>query len=643
MNAATEEEIFEGYKTEMEAAKLHNISNDLQKEYLLFSGKHSETIKSLDLTNDDILNAIFKYSEMVKVQAEVKQLFSNYQKAYYRIRSLSRFGIERRSIGIKINFVMVRVTELVQVFKYFIEFALNDIKKLNEVIADTSNSWEKIQILKRIELIQIFTNRLIISKNQLKECDTMQKSALNVLNEMKFIFNELKGIITFENFVNNFKKLFYNHRNEVIWENYKQKLGAMSIKIIKIHEKKIIVCDDHQKTNEMKKTNSFENDINHWKANHVGEHKKVVLKEIVFKPPSKSENRTRRFVVTSVSYNSVFKKILTNIHANYIYTKLMINFNFVCQKRRGDNSDKRDKKLTRMDAYRIQIENQSLYDMIAFVNGNFEETYPVPDLKTPKKGLLAAIDEYIELVKNQAETSIHFFKLTTEVPKEWFHEEIKNLKASTRSRMSRFSQQTNEFRDIYEEILGFAATIIRELTGIVLEEENYSWNAVDFDDKKELLQMINTRLMACTRLLGFCSELKQKFSPIFIEVKDIYINSYNQSEYMKKLQQLGFKISGKIKEIKPMMDKLEEYVVVDLTKNEDVYGRYEFNKWLHSWRNDIINWKLRAYHGIQKNDIVLVSDFFFIFFLYFDLIFQHHFIDFFKKNIFISLVISIVL
>lgn len=261
-----------------------------------------------------------------------------------------------------------------------------------------------------------------------------------------------------------------------------------------------------------------------------------------------------------------------------------------------------------MKANKFHIDNEHLYNVIAFVNGDVTETISSFDLKTPRKDLLAAIDECVSMLVDLELANQAFSKLAKKVPKKLKYDGGMNIKTSVCSKVSIFSSRVYEFAEVYADVVDFASNIIKELSGIVFEEENLPWEAVNSEHKKELIEMANIRLMACTRLLAFCNDLKPKIHPLLIEAKNIFTESNNQSDLiLKSFRGLGYKLSENSRQIKPVLDKLTHYIVVDLTKTEDGYGRYEFNKWLHSWRRNIIDWKLRAYRGVDRKDIVIVS------------------------------------
>lgn len=257
-----------------------------------------------------------------------------------------------------------------------------------------------------------------------------------------------------------------------------------------------------------------------------------------------------------------------------------------------------------MKVNKQKIANESLYDMFLFANSNAVST-----LKTLRNDLLASIDVYEIMLEKLVKANGAFLKIFNKIPEEWKNSESVKIKYSVQMKMNHFKNRINDVAELYEDVVGFATSIIKELKGIVFDEKNLPWNAVDLDAKNELLEMVNTRLMACTRFLGSCNALKPKILPLLIEVKSFMSKVDMQSEsFLKDFQMLGIKLTGSAKLLQPIISKMKEYTVVDLTTIEDEYGRYEFNKWFHSWRRDIINWKRRAYHEVDRKAIILVSE-----------------------------------
>lgn len=291
----TEEEIFEQYQTDINDAKLHEISYDLQMDCLLFSENDSDgsdTIKNLDIINGAIVNSISKYGEMLEAHEDIKRLYSDYQKIFKNIEVLNQFQVERRSISIKIRSVMVRINELTQVYKNCIEFALNDVKRLAGIVADPDIAWGNAQIEHKIELLKMFTDRLISSTDLLIDCDTLQRIAFNALSKMRNIFNELKGVDTFEPFLKNFKELLDSQQGkEVRANNFRLKLNLLSNKI----ENSVDLFNKYKDFNKIKGLNSYENVINHWKYKAATEK---------FVPPKQSQSKKRKYKEISVSCNS---------------------------------------------------------------------------------------------------------------------------------------------------------------------------------------------------------------------------------------------------------------------------------------------------------------------------------------------------
>lgn len=269
----------------------------------------------------------------------------------------------------------------------------------------------------------------------------------------------------------------------------------------------------------------------------------------------------------------------------------------------------REKNARRMKANKLKINNEYVYEMFTFANIDEFETNPGFDLNKPKNDLISAISDYEAMLIDLGEAMKSFSVLLMKVPEEWRDKESKNLKSSFKIKANHFISRVNVVAQLYEDIVGFAANIIKELNGIVFEERNFPWDILDLIDKKELLEMVYIRLIACTRLLEFCDNLRQELSPYLIEVIKFSVQIHDQSELFKNnLENLGDRLSEKVCQINPTVDKLTHSIVFDTTRGVDEFGRYEFNKWLHRWKIDITNWKLCAYRGAVREDIVLVSE-----------------------------------
>lgn len=264
----TKEEIVERYKREIKEINLPEISSNLQIEFMLFDDSgfdRTEIIKKIDRTNDITLNAIFKYGEMIKLQTEINYLYLEYRRNFNKNKSLKRFEVVRRTIGTGMRYVMVRISQLIQVYKFFIEFALNVVKKLKDIIVDPNILWGSVSMDNRIELIQKFNDRLIPCMDLIEECNTLQPTSLNILTEMERIFNELKGLNTFENFMIEMNELLNRQGSEVRADDYKRKIDILSNKILKAQKKDLIIHSKMQKFNEINDMNSFEVALNRWK------------------------------------------------------------------------------------------------------------------------------------------------------------------------------------------------------------------------------------------------------------------------------------------------------------------------------------------------------------------------------------------
>lgn len=261
-----------------------------------------------------------------------------------------------------------------------------------------------------------------------------------------------------------------------------------------------------------------------------------------------------------------------------------------------------------MKAIKFEIDTVCFYDK--FGSSSAIEFISIKD------DIVAAIDEYETMYNELAEAKKAFSELGTEFPELFRNREYNKLRGSVRMRLSGFESRINELAGVYETAVGFATNIIEELREIVLQEENQPWDIVDLEQKKELLEMTIIRLMGCTHLLRFCNDIKQKILTIFDEIKNLFIKSQNQCElFMKNMKELANNLSEKTKEIQPVINRLRARKTL-VTKGKDIYGRFQLNKWVDSWKNDITNWKMHAYRGIAAENIFLVSKILLSFYLF---------------------------
>lgn len=264
----------------------------------------SVAIQNFNIVNDAILNAMNKYGEMFKIHEDVKRFFSDYQRIYNKITFLNRFQDERRSINIRIRSLLVRINELIQAYKSFIELALNEVRMLGKMINDANIPWEKVHIERKIKLIKKFINRLTPCIDLLNECDVFQPIVFNVLTGMRAIFDDVNSS---NNFISKFKELLDNQGKEVKAENYKLKLNLLSNKIEEMSEMGLEEYNSPQESNEINDINLFENVLNDLEeTTYMEEFEGDPFQEIPNTAPNEHRSRKRKFTEITVSVVALF-------------------------------------------------------------------------------------------------------------------------------------------------------------------------------------------------------------------------------------------------------------------------------------------------------------------------------------------------
>lgn len=312
LKAESEVKTIEECKKIIENARLHYVSYDLQMDYLLTDNTNSDNfdvINNLQIANDAIENAIIKYGELLEAQTDAKNLYAAYQRTYNGDKSLSALLKFRQATGTGIFNFFARTDKLAEVYGYFITFALNNIQKLSEIIYDPNISWEIVHVGHRIELIQKFNDRLISCVDLLEECNKLQPSTTNSLNEMMTIFNELKDVSMFEFFLNRMKELLENRRKELRKEDFRFKIDLLLNKLKQIPGKGLDIYNKRQEFAEMRNSNSLAKIISRWKDKaYTGELEGNYINMVSFTLPTEQESKKRKLMVASVS----------NITLNYI-------------------------------------------------------------------------------------------------------------------------------------------------------------------------------------------------------------------------------------------------------------------------------------------------------------------------------------
>lgn len=290
LDAAAEKEIIDEYKTELRNANLHEISYELQMDYLITDQMGSDKfdgIKNLAIANDDMMCAISKHDEVITYQAEIERLNLN--------GSLNRFESPEVSIKTEIYKIMTVISQFNQVHRSFIEFALNDVKKLSKMIVDPNTSWTNVYILRRMELIEIFLERLTPCFDLIRECDAMLEVALSALKRMKVIFLELEDVNASDDFLNKFKKLLDNEGYHASSRRYKHQIKILSDETVKEPKRELNIYHKRQKFNEIKDAVSFEEIANHWKNNaNVVELRELLSRSISSKIINEPKERKRK-------------------------------------------------------------------------------------------------------------------------------------------------------------------------------------------------------------------------------------------------------------------------------------------------------------------------------------------------------------
>lgn len=249
---------------EVEEANLQKISVDLKSEYE-FLDPHVR-IDDLSVPQNALLNAIFKYDEMLKIQIDVKRLISHYQCTYKQIPGLEKLKINRISIGKNLFTIMKRSFDVSKVYGILIEFSSNVINVLIDIVNNPINSWVNVLIPHKAELIEIVNRRLIACTDMLELCNEFQPTVLNLLKSMSDIFNELEEQVDARKvnlFLDKCKNLISKHGKNFIGSDVMHRINILLNKVKKMPQKNQNIYKKRQNYNE--EESSFSTAIFDWK------------------------------------------------------------------------------------------------------------------------------------------------------------------------------------------------------------------------------------------------------------------------------------------------------------------------------------------------------------------------------------------
>lgn len=250
------------YETKILEINLEKISTDVKLEYNRInpSGK----IDDLNIPKGEILNAIFKYGEMLKAQTDAKRQFSNYKIKYRGVEGLETLGNERSAMSSVINALMVRTYDVNQVYDNFIEFFLKITKVLIDIVNNSKNPWTNLFIPYKAELIEIVYRRLIACTDLLESCNDLQETVLNILNPMIEIFDELGDTSTFQRFLDKYDELIAKQKMSLMGHIFRHKIDILlRNKGTILPQKNQIIYEKRKKFNE--EEISFKQAIKDWK------------------------------------------------------------------------------------------------------------------------------------------------------------------------------------------------------------------------------------------------------------------------------------------------------------------------------------------------------------------------------------------
>lgn len=245
------------YKEHLLSASLGEISSNLQLECQFF-------YYDLNIPNYALLSTIYKYDRLVNVASEAKYLFELYKstKEYMNIKSLKQFRTDRIKLGFKINFMITQAELIVDLYETFIQDAIKLAKILKSIVNSKKNTktWTELDLIDKVELLQLIYGRLKTFADLLKHCDEKQEILLNALSPTIDIFKELKDASTIENFVIKCKKLRENQWEEVIKIDFKRNTKILSNRLMDVTSPIYVTV----KTN-IEEAEAFKEKLQKWK------------------------------------------------------------------------------------------------------------------------------------------------------------------------------------------------------------------------------------------------------------------------------------------------------------------------------------------------------------------------------------------
>lgn len=244
----------------------------------------SVQVDDLNILNDALLTAIYKYGRLINVGSEMKILFDLYRStnAFRANKDLKHFQNDRRIIGMKVYFIINRSKVIAKLYEKYIKSAIKYAKMLKNLESPDSEKnpikWIDLAIEDRAELIKLIHDRLITCTNLIEHCNHYQQLALHALIPMIDIFKETKDISNMKNFVEKMHGILKNQAVNITERYIRDNLNILSEEIVNrnsyLHEKVI-------KFNSEKE--SFKTDIRKWKE-------KVYQRQVIDDSDSSTES-----------------------------------------------------------------------------------------------------------------------------------------------------------------------------------------------------------------------------------------------------------------------------------------------------------------------------------------------------------------
>lgn len=240
-----------------------------------------------------------------------------------------------------------------------------------------------------------------------------------------------------------------------------------------------------------------------------------------------------------------------------------------------------------------------------------DDSVQIDDLDVPKSVILNAITKHDEMykVKMDAERIILYYKQANSwiVGLIGYRQERISVSRSMKAIMRRFDD-VDQVYDIFKKI---SLKVIKILMDIV-NSPNNPWENVIILHKAELLEIVNRRLISSADLLESCNELQQSVLNVFNPIIDIFHEFSNLTD-VETFE--SFLVKSKIfidKEKKNLnaCDIRRKRGILLSNKCAIFYHRYrhlhgkreKYNKEANLFKNDIKDWKMKAYSGEAEND-----------------------------------------